>query len=260
MTYPRVSVVLSVRNGAADLPKAIDSILTQTFTDFELIAINNGSSDGTAAVLDRLHDPRYVSSTRTWVLLLRLIAASHWPGQYAARQDHDLAGPARLEKQVAFWRPARPALVRTRAEIWVEIKEQARIDHPTDKPVPEPCSITFRPQLDLAGKSALTLWVATRLISAAAARGLRAMVADCALLPGYNLPTFTIYRGCRTACREAIRLVSRVDPGESLAVLSGYIQRDIAALSQLSAGFRATPILIAYAERSESPPIVRERF
>src|SRR5437660_6657818 len=58
MTPPRVSVVLSVYNGAVDLPKAIDTILAQTFSDFELIAINDGSTDGSAAVLDGVRDPR----------------------------------------------------------------------------------------------------------------------------------------------------------------------------------------------------------
>jgi cellulose synthase/poly-beta-1,6-N-acetylglucosamine synthase-like glycosyltransferase len=51
MASPLVSVVLPVRNGAADLPKAIDTILEQTFTDFELIVVNDGSTDGTAAVI-----------------------------------------------------------------------------------------------------------------------------------------------------------------------------------------------------------------
>jgi Glycosyl transferase family 2 len=58
MTSPLVSVVLPVRNGAADLLKAIDTILEQTFTDFELIVVNDGSTDGTAAVLDAIRDPR----------------------------------------------------------------------------------------------------------------------------------------------------------------------------------------------------------
>ena len=55
---PLVSVVLPAYNGATDLPRAIETILTQTFADFELIAINDGSSDGSAAVLDGLCDPR----------------------------------------------------------------------------------------------------------------------------------------------------------------------------------------------------------
>jgi glycosyltransferase involved in cell wall biosynthesis len=137
MTSPRVSVVLSVRNGAADLPKAIDTILTQTFTDFELIAINNGSSDGTAAVLDHLRDPRlrvfHQEDMGLAAALNRGIAMAR--GQYIARQDHDdWAKPTRLEKQVAFLE-ANPdcALVGTRAEIWVGDRKTRRMhDHPTD--------------------------------------------------------------------------------------------------------------------------------
>ena len=55
---PTVSVVLSVRNGGADLPKALETILKQSFTDFELIAINNGSTDGTREFHDQIADPR----------------------------------------------------------------------------------------------------------------------------------------------------------------------------------------------------------
>src|SRR5450432_2365267 len=130
MIFPRVSVILSVRNGDADLPKAIDTILTQTFTDFELIAINNGSSDGTAAILDRLHDPRlhvvHQDDMGLAAALNRGIALAR--GQYIARQDHDdWAMPTRLEKQVAFLE-ANPdcALVGTRAEIWVGDRKTAR--------------------------------------------------------------------------------------------------------------------------------------
>jgi glycosyltransferase involved in cell wall biosynthesis len=137
MTCPRVSVVLSVRNGAADLLKAINTILTQTFTDFELIAINNGSSDGTAAILDRLRDPRlrviHQEDMGLAAALNRGIALAR--GQYVARQDHDdFAKPTRLEKQVAFL-DAHPdcALVGTRAEIWVQDRKTKRVhDHPTD--------------------------------------------------------------------------------------------------------------------------------
>jgi hypothetical protein len=42
---PLVSVALCVHNGAAGLPAAIETILAQTFDDFELIAINNGSTE-----------------------------------------------------------------------------------------------------------------------------------------------------------------------------------------------------------------------
>jgi hypothetical protein len=137
MTSPLVSVVLSVRNGAVDLPTAIGTILTQTFADLELIAINNGSTDGTATVLDDIRDPRvrviHQDDMGLAAALNRGIALAR--GRYIARQDHDdWAKPTRLERQVAFLQ-SHPdyAMVGTRAEIWVGNKKTGRThDHPTD--------------------------------------------------------------------------------------------------------------------------------
>jgi glycosyltransferase involved in cell wall biosynthesis len=137
MVAPLVSVVLSVRNGEADLPKAIDSILTQTFVDLEMIAIDNGSTDGTAAVLDRLTDPRvrvvHQDDRGLPAALNRGISLAR--GRYIARQDcDDWARPSRLEKQVAFMEQHLDcALLGTRAEIWVGDQPSDRVhDHPTD--------------------------------------------------------------------------------------------------------------------------------
>jgi len=59
---PAISAVLSVYNGEAYLREAVESILAQTFADFELIAINDGSTDGSGAILRELaaHDARIV--------------------------------------------------------------------------------------------------------------------------------------------------------------------------------------------------------
>ena len=55
---PKVSVVLPVYNGMPYLPTAIDSVLQQTHGHLELIVVNDGSTDGTAAYLARLSDSR----------------------------------------------------------------------------------------------------------------------------------------------------------------------------------------------------------
>ena len=134
---PTVSVVLSVRNGGRDLPKALETILNQTFRDFELIAINNGSTDGTREFLDGITDPRvrvYHQEDRGLAAALNH-GISLAQGRYIARQDHDdLADPSRLAKQVAFL-DAHPeyGLVGTRAEIWLGDKPGGRFhDHPTE--------------------------------------------------------------------------------------------------------------------------------
>jgi hypothetical protein len=134
---PTVSVVLSVRNGGNDLPQALGTILNQSFADFELIAINNGSTDGTGDYLESIADPRvrvfHQADAGLAAALNRGISLAQ--GRYIARQDHDdLADPSRIAKQVAFL-DAHPeyALVGTRAEIWVGDTPSGRFhDHPTE--------------------------------------------------------------------------------------------------------------------------------
>jgi len=55
---PQFSVITSVHNGEAFLEECINSILSQTFQEFEYIILNNGSTDGTREILDRYSDSR----------------------------------------------------------------------------------------------------------------------------------------------------------------------------------------------------------
>ena len=134
---PLVSVVLAVRNGGNDLPKAVETVLAQTFANFELIVVDNGSTDGTSAFLKSIGDPRLRVVYRTEPGLAGSLneGIANARGRYIARQDHDdWALPTRIAQQVAFL-DANPhhALVGTRAEIWVGDSPTGRFhDHPTE--------------------------------------------------------------------------------------------------------------------------------
>ena len=106
MCMTRASVVMSVLNGQHHLRGAVDSILGQTFTDFELIIIDDGSTDTTWEILLGYDDPRLrllrneVNLGLTRSLNKGLALAT---GEYVARQDaDDISLPERLAKQVAY--------------------------------------------------------------------------------------------------------------------------------------------------------------
>jgi len=102
---PQVSVVMSVFNGEKYLHEAMDSILRQTFTQFEYVIIDDGSTDGTARIIQSYRDPRIVlvsRENRGLVASLNeaILSAS---GAYVARQDaDDVSHLDRLQKQSDF--------------------------------------------------------------------------------------------------------------------------------------------------------------
>jgi glycosyltransferase involved in cell wall biosynthesis len=103
---PRVSVIVSTFNGEKYLPEALNSILNQTFDDFELIIVNDGSTDSTSKILGDLKDERLVLIENTVNLGIaasqnKAIAVAR--GEYVALQDHDdVSLPERLQLQVDF--------------------------------------------------------------------------------------------------------------------------------------------------------------
>lgn len=104
---PLISVLMPVYNGENFLSEAIDSILNQTFTNFEFVIINDGSIDGTEAILRRYEGAD--SRLRVYHQENRGIANSLnrgielCRGEYIARMDaDDISLPSRFEKQVSF--------------------------------------------------------------------------------------------------------------------------------------------------------------
>ena len=102
---PLVSIVVPVYNGEPFLREALESTLSQTFTDFELIVINDGSTDGTKEVIESIRNPRirafHQENHGLPGSLNRGIGLSR--GRYVARMDaDDINHPDRIRKQVAF--------------------------------------------------------------------------------------------------------------------------------------------------------------
>ncbi len=103
---PKVSVVMAAYNAEKYIQAAINSILIQTFTDFEFIIIDDGSQDDTYALITAYTDPRIriiKNETNLGITLSLNKGLKIAKGIYIARQDaDDISYPTRLEKQVAF--------------------------------------------------------------------------------------------------------------------------------------------------------------
>jgi glycosyltransferase involved in cell wall biosynthesis len=94
---------MSVYNGERYVSKAIDSILQQTYTDFEFIIINDGSTDATEEIIRRYKDPRivYLHQENLGLITSLNVGIEKSGGEYIARMDaDDIAAPDRLEKQI----------------------------------------------------------------------------------------------------------------------------------------------------------------
>lgn len=101
-----VSIIMPVYNGEKYLRSAIDSILSQTYTDFEFIIVNDGSIDKSEEIIKSYSDSRirYIKNEKNIGLDTTLNNSFKIAkGEYIARMDcDDLSHPTRIEKQVRF--------------------------------------------------------------------------------------------------------------------------------------------------------------
>lgn len=106
MTTPRVTVLMPVYNGEHFLCEAIESILRQTFADFEFLIINDGSTDSSIDIIQSYNDQRIslVNNDCNLGLVASLNRGTQLAqGEYIARMDaDDISRPERLALQVCF--------------------------------------------------------------------------------------------------------------------------------------------------------------
>lgn len=106
MKPPLVTVLMPVYNTAKYLKEAIDSILTQTYTSFEFVIIDDASTDASVSIVQSYKDSRiklFVKPQNTGYTTSLNMGLEVAKGKYIARMDgDDISTIDRLEKQVAF--------------------------------------------------------------------------------------------------------------------------------------------------------------
>jgi glycosyltransferase involved in cell wall biosynthesis len=103
----RISVIMCVHNGAAHVTEAVESVLAQSVRDFELVVVDDGSTDASAELIAALaaRDGRIRLLKREHRGLTRALneALSEAQGRYIARQDaDDVSLPHRFEAQLEY--------------------------------------------------------------------------------------------------------------------------------------------------------------
>lgn len=104
---PTISIVMGMYNAASHLRDCMESMISQTFSDFELIIVDDGSTDQSVKIVESFKDPRVrllkQENRGLPSALNKAIALAR--GEYVARMDaDDIAVPERLEAQLSFLR------------------------------------------------------------------------------------------------------------------------------------------------------------
>jgi glycosyltransferase involved in cell wall biosynthesis len=119
--YPLVSVILPTYNRSAFISSAVDSVLNQTYTRFELIVVDDGSTDHTPALLERYGDAiKVVRQENQGVSAARNRGIRTAAGDLIALLDSDDYWlPKKLEEQVALFNSQPDLLICQTEEIWI---------------------------------------------------------------------------------------------------------------------------------------------
>jgi len=117
---PLVSVIIPTFNRGWIIAEAVESVLSQDFSDFELIVVDDGSTDNTREVLEPyLKDVIFIQQPNRGVSAARNCGISHAGGRLVAFLDSDdIWMPGKITRQVAFFKSNSEALVCQTQEIW----------------------------------------------------------------------------------------------------------------------------------------------
>lgn len=168
MTHPRVSVVIPTYNRAKTLARAIQSVLAQSFSDLELIVVDDLSTDQTSEVVASFTDPRvrYLpSKERLGVSRARNLGVSHARGDLIAFQDSDDEWRVeKLAKQVQCFDTSGPDVVLVLCgDLFVNCYEMSYLGIASDDSIvdvtemavlrlpPAPCWLVSKSALDKTG-------------------------------------------------------------------------------------------------------------
>ena len=124
---PRVSVIIPAYNAASFIGEAIESILAQSFQDFEIIVVDDGSTDGTAEVVKKLPQVRLIEQPHSGIAVSRNAGILAACGELIAWIDADDRWTKdKLEKQVD-WLDRHPetGIVFTRYRNFTELPEES---------------------------------------------------------------------------------------------------------------------------------------
>ncbi|MEA3280359.1 MAG: glycosyltransferase [Thermodesulfobacteriota bacterium] len=120
-TNPLVSVIIPTYNRGWIIKEAVDSVLSQYFVDFELIVVDDGSTDNTRDILDAYkNDIKVLRHNNKGVSAARNRGIALASGRFVAFLDSDdLWLPDKLSMQVDFFNSNKDALICQTEEIWI---------------------------------------------------------------------------------------------------------------------------------------------
>jgi glycosyltransferase involved in cell wall biosynthesis len=144
---PLVSIIIPTYNRGWIIKEAVDSVLTQDFNDFELIVVDDGSTDNTSEILNSYQqDIKVIQQNNQGVSAARNRGLATASGRFIAFLDSDdLWLPQKLSRQVDFFNSNPDALICQTEEIW--IRNNVRVN--PKKRHKKPSGMIFEPSLAL---------------------------------------------------------------------------------------------------------------